>query len=139
MAIVKQYDKRRNVTYCYESVSTWIPELKQPRAKRKLIGRLDPETGAIVPTGRRGRPKKDNSVASTEPKSAEARLTEENSKMREDLLQAKQEIAELSQMVKALKDQNRKLTKSVMKMSGILSQLDKEMTQSLSSISIEEN
>lgn len=53
MAIVKVHNKARNITYVYESVSYWDKELKQPRSHRKLIGRIDPETGEIVPTGRK--------------------------------------------------------------------------------------
>ena len=53
MAIVKVHNKTRNVTYVYESVSYWDKELKQPRSHRKLIGRIDPATGDVVPTGRR--------------------------------------------------------------------------------------
>ena len=53
MAIVKVHNKARNITYVYESVSYWDKELKQPRSHRKLIGRIDPVTGDIVPTGRR--------------------------------------------------------------------------------------
>ena len=45
MAIIKQHDKRSGITYVYESKSYWDPEKKMSRAKRKLIGRLDPETG----------------------------------------------------------------------------------------------
>ena len=52
MAIVKVHNKARNITYVYESISYWDKELKQPRSHRKLIGRIDPETGDIVPTGR---------------------------------------------------------------------------------------
>ncbi len=55
MAIVKVHNKARNVTYVYESVSYWDKELRQPRSHRKLIGRIDPATGDIVPTGKRGR------------------------------------------------------------------------------------
>ncbi len=138
MAIVKQYDKRRKVTYVYDSVSTWIPELGQPRAKRKLIGRLD-ENGNIVPTGRRGRPKKDDSRVTADPKQPEERLAEENSRMREEILRAKQEIEELTQTVKGLKNQNERLTKSILKMSSIVSQINKEMAQSLSLISTNES
>ncbi len=58
MAIIKQYDKRSGITYAYESHSYWDPEKKMTRAKRKLIGRVDPETGDIVPTD--GRNRKDN-------------------------------------------------------------------------------
>lgn len=60
MAIIKQYNSKNDTTYVYESVSYWDKDLKQPRSKRKLIGKIDPVTGEIVPTsGRRGRkPKK---------------------------------------------------------------------------------
>ena len=129
MAIVKQYDKRRNVTYLYESHSTWIPELGQPRAKRKLIGRLDPETGQVVPTARRGQPKKDANAA------AESRLTEENSRMREELIRAKQEIQDLTQTVRKLKSQNERLTKSVLKMSSTVKKLNEEMGEFVSQMS----
>ena len=58
MAIIKQYDKRSGITYAYESHSYWDPEKKMTRAKRKLIGRVNPDTGEIVPTdGRNKKPK----------------------------------------------------------------------------------
>ena len=50
MATVFQADKRSGITYAYESISTWDKEKKQSRSKRTLIGRLDEETGEIVPT-----------------------------------------------------------------------------------------
>jgi len=50
MAIIDSYNKKRGVTYVYESVSYWDKELKQPRSRRRLIGRRDPSTGGIVPT-----------------------------------------------------------------------------------------
>ena len=49
-AIVHQKDKRTGLTYAYESISYWDKEKQQSRAKRKLIGRVDPETGQIVST-----------------------------------------------------------------------------------------
>ena len=55
MAIVRVYNKARNVTYVYESFSYWDKELKQPRSHRKLIGRIDPATGDVVPTGNRSK------------------------------------------------------------------------------------
>ena len=57
MAIIKQYDKRSGITYAYESHSYWDPEKKMTRARRKLIGRVDPETGEIIPTDGRNRKK----------------------------------------------------------------------------------
>jgi len=49
-AIVYQTDKRSGITYAYRSVSYWDNEKKQSRARRTLIGRVDKETGEIVPT-----------------------------------------------------------------------------------------
>ena len=55
MAIVYQKDKRSGITYAYESISHWDKEKKQSRAKRTLIGRLNPATGEIIATDGRGR------------------------------------------------------------------------------------
>lgn len=54
-AIVYQTDKRSGITYAYHSVSHWDKEKQQSRSKRTLIGRVDKETGEIVPTDGRGR------------------------------------------------------------------------------------
>jgi len=58
MAVIYQYDKRSGITYAYESYSYWDKEKKMTRAKRKLIGRLNKETGEIVPTDGRNRVEK---------------------------------------------------------------------------------
>lgn len=50
MGIVYQTDKRSGITYAYENQSFWDPGLKRSRSKRKLIGRVDKDTGEIVPT-----------------------------------------------------------------------------------------
>ena len=55
MGIVYQKDKRSGITYAYESKAWWDKEKKQSRAKRRLIGRVDPGTGEIVPTDGRVR------------------------------------------------------------------------------------
>lgn len=55
VAIIKKYNASNKTTYVYESVSYWDKEKQQPRSKRKLIGKIDPETGEIVPTASRGR------------------------------------------------------------------------------------
>ena len=63
MAIINQHDKRSGITYVYESHSYWDKEKKQVRAKRRLIGRRDMETGEIKPTDGRGRRRKDKKEA----------------------------------------------------------------------------
>lgn len=61
--IVYQKDKRSGITYAYESVSYWDKGKKQSRAKRTLIGRVDNETGMIIPTDGRGRKKLETPAA----------------------------------------------------------------------------
>lgn len=56
-SIVFQKDKRSGITYAYESVSYWDKEKQQSRAKRTLIGRVDEQTGKIIPTDGHGRKK----------------------------------------------------------------------------------
>ena len=53
-SIIKKFNKQTGVTYVYESESYWDKEKKQPRSRRKLIGKIDEKTGEIVQTGGRG-------------------------------------------------------------------------------------
>lgn len=51
MTIVKIKDKRRGVTYVYEQdKGVYDPVKKQTRSHRVLIGKIDPQTGEVVPT-----------------------------------------------------------------------------------------
>lgn len=66
MAIIKQYDKRSGITYVYDSKSYYDKEKKCSRAKRTLIGKLDPETGEIIPTDGRNKGAKSKPISSPE-------------------------------------------------------------------------
>ena len=55
MAIIKHFDKRSGMTYINDSKSYYDKEKKCSRAKRTLIGKLDPETGEIIPTDGRNK------------------------------------------------------------------------------------
>lgn len=87
MSIIKQYHKDTGITYVYESESYWDKEKKQPRSRRKLIGKLDDETGEIIPTGKKGHGRKKCSEPDTADDGALRReihrLAEENQKLRE--------------------------------------------------------
>jgi transposase len=63
-SIVYQKDKRSGLTYAYKSVSYWDKEKQQSRSNRTLIGRLDPQTGEVVPTDGRNRKSKEAETAS---------------------------------------------------------------------------
>lgn len=55
MSIIKQTDKKTGITYAYETTYYWDKEKKQSRATRKCIGKVDRNTGEIVPTRGRGK------------------------------------------------------------------------------------
>jgi len=58
--IVYQQNKKSGVIYAYDNRPYWDQEKKQSRAKRKLLGKVDPLTGNIVPT--RGRKAKEDTA-----------------------------------------------------------------------------
>lgn len=104
MAIIKQYHADTDVTYVYESTSYWDAEKKQSRSKRKLLGKLDPVTGEIIPTGTRGRRKKE--TAQSVPTSSGAASEEAEAKIRELTLALSLKDARIAELEK----ENRKLT-----------------------------
>ena len=52
-SIVYQIDRKTGTKYAFESTSYWDKDKKQPRSKRRYLGKVDPETGDIIPS--RGR------------------------------------------------------------------------------------
>lgn len=98
MSLVKLKDKRNGTTYVYESESYWDKEKKQPRSRRKLIGKLDEETGEIIPTGKSGR------------KKGSSRKQEENDSP-EPITEHIRVIAEKDEQIRLLKAENRALIK----------------------------
>lgn len=95
MAIIYQLDKRSGITYAYESTYTWDKEKKQSRCKRRLIGRVDPETKEIVPTDGRCKKRSPNMAEENSPKSAEEQIQE----LRSEIKELKQELTELKDLV----------------------------------------
>ena len=89
--IVYQTNKKTGITYAYESISYWDKEKQQPRSKRQYIGRVDDETGEIIPK----RDKKPRSQAKESP-----------SKERDDLAS---EIKEKNKLIEELSADNERL------------------------------
>jgi len=52
MGLVYQTNKQTGITYAYENEAYWDKNKQQSRARRKLIGKVDPKTGEIIPTRR---------------------------------------------------------------------------------------
>lgn len=108
MAIIKQYHKDTDTTYVYESISYWDEVKKQSRSKRRLIGKLDPETDEIIPTGKRGRkPKEAPTITSGLPAELPLMYEESLSRIKELTLTIEKknhEIADLQKEIRILKD-----------------------------------
>jgi hypothetical protein len=99
MPIIKHKDKRTGTTYVYESKSYWDKEKKQPRSKRTLIGKINEETGEIVPTDGRG--KKRTTIK--KPVSDVTALCAEK----------KQQLKEKDLLISQLMNENKKLKKEL--------------------------
>jgi hypothetical protein len=99
MAIIKQFDKRSGITYVYDSKSYYDKEKKCSRAKRTLIGKIDPDTGEMIPTDGR------NKGAKSKPKTLSPdidkdkriqELEDENRQLKLQITAIKKELARLS-------------------------------------------
>ena len=119
MAVIKQYHKDTDTTYAYESISYWDAEKQQSRSKRKLLGKVDPETGEIIPTGRKGRKKADSSADETATKGVQ--LSDKYKQLYEDALTR---IKELTIRNKGLQSENRALAGKNLKLSSVIKKLE---------------
>ena len=104
MAQIKQYNKKTGVTYVYDSHSYWDKERKQHRSDRKLIGKIDPETGEIVPT----RKKKETTSPDKKTLSRIKTLEEQLAKNEEELQTLRNKVNTLQ---KNIKDKDRIIDK----------------------------
>jgi len=120
-----------DTTYVYEIESYWDPQKKQARSRRKVIGKLDPVTGEIIPTGKRGRKKKEVTVTNETDGTAESRqlsLLYEDAKRtldRQDqiILSQKEEIRDLKEKLARAESRNRSLQQALKKIRSVMDSL----------------
>lgn len=119
MAIIKQYHRDTNTTYVYESISYWDAEKGQSRSRRKCIGKIDPDTGEIIPTGKRGRKKKEPhpGTAGQEPDRVDPHYEE---LLKENLL-FKSRITELEKKCASITAEKESLQAAMQQISRIIS------------------
>lgn len=131
MALIRQYHKDTDTTYVYESESYWDPELKQSRSRRKVVGKIDPDTGEMVPTGKRGRKKKEptaGGVPDKELKKATALFEEALGKMAEKdkaIASLREELKSAKRRIGSLEDENKALKNALDKIGAICGGLSK--------------
>lgn len=95
MAIIKQHDKRSGLTYVYEATYWKDKESGQSRSKRHLIGRLDEETGEVVPTDGRNRRPKESAKEPADYKAAYYKILKRCESQAALIEQLKKEISDL--------------------------------------------
>lgn len=101
MAIIKQFDKRSGITYVYDSKSYYDKEKKCSRAKRTLIGKIDPDTGEIIPTDGR------NKGAKSKPNTLSPEIDKDKR-----IQELEDENRQLRLQISALKKENRRIKNS---------------------------
>lgn len=104
MAIIKQTNKKTGVTYVYDSHSYWDKERKQHRSDRKLLGKIDPESGEIVPTRKKKEPDSAGGKPSVSVRDFEAKMAKKD----EEIQNLRNKIGEIQ---KELKEKDRILDK----------------------------
>lgn len=98
MAIIKQFDKRSGITYVYDSKSYYDKEKKCSRAKRTLIGKINPVTGEMIPTDGRnkGAKSKPNSISPEIDKDKRIKeLEDENRQLKLQISALKKELVRI--------------------------------------------
>ncbi len=125
MSIVKQYHKDTDTTYVYESTSYWDAEKGQSRSKRKVIGKVDPVTGEIVPTGGKGRKKKKPEVQADNVQ--QKSLAEDIETIRRQQI----EISSLKEQISALEADNRRLKAMIKKAAQMAEKLSDICTEGM--------
>ena len=125
MSIVKQYHKDTDTTYVYESTSYWDAEKGQSRSKRKVIGKVDPVTGEIVPTGGKGRKKKNPEVQADNVQ--QKSLAEDIETIRRQQI----EISSLKELISALETDNRRLKAMIKKAAQMAEKLSDICTEGM--------
>ena len=107
MGIVYQKDKRSGITYVYENHSYWDKERKVPRCKRTLIGRLNEETGEVMPTDGRCKKRSPSYQASEN----DYQMPKTMKGMREEILRLLDENEALKKQVREAEEQLRLIRK----------------------------
>lgn len=126
MPQVRLYNKQTGITYVYEATNYYDPEKKQSRSKRKLIGKLDPVTGEIIPTGKVGRaskPKTGTTYTDAEYTELQAKYVSQQAKLERtlnDLVEKENARAALDQELRATRKDIREYKKLVRRTISVL-------------------
>ncbi len=112
MSITRSYNKHTNTYYAYETSYVWDDKAQKKVQKKQCIGKFDPETDEIIPTGKRGRPLGSTSTTNS-------RKTPEDAKYADFLSDARN----LSKKLKSVEASFEKLSAEVVQLNNDLDNL----------------
>lgn len=120
MAIIQQYHKDTDTTYVYESSSYWVPELGQSRSKRKCIGKIDKETGEIIPCGKRGPKKKARPDQEQIAQEKMLKLQARYDQSQKEVAQLRVTVSETEKRLSDLERQNQRLSATIQRIRSLV-------------------
>ena len=123
MSIVRYTNKKTGAVTLYESTSHYDPVTKQSRPIRKYLGRLDPETGELIPSTKRKKKETTPAQASSTDLELKAALEEKT-----------RECMDMERRIKVLEDEIKKLRAAMSRIS-----IASRSILEISSVSTEEN
>ena len=117
MAIVK-YRNQSGALYAYDQISEWDPVRKQSRSRRKLLGRVDEETGEIIKTTRKRKTKMDDGGSREKAQSDFEALYKDAAARVMELEKSLADISSENLLLQEENMRNRKLLEEIHKMTG---------------------
>lgn len=115
MALIRQYRKATNTTYVYDAECKYDPEKKQTTyVHRRLVGKIDPITNEMIPTGKPGRPRKKSTNVQEDHESKKAEDIDHTIKEYQD------SIAQLRHELDEEKRRNARMAKIIQSMRKLL-------------------
>ena len=128
MSFIKLYDKRVGITYVYETYKVPDPDTGKDITKRRLIGKLDPDTNEIVPTGKRGPKPRERKTAQDAP----VANTQMESKYKHLYEASLKELEATRMLLHEQRQKNQALYETARKASDILRSVQSQVDDSLS-------
>lgn len=126
----KKYNPKTKTTYVYDVVSYWDASTKTPRSHSKLIGKVDPVTGEVVPTGKRGRPRK----ADTAPGLPAPDAADETRELKQALIKAQKEKIELENACRESREEVKRLNERIFRLTASFDGLKKSFEKYASAV-----
>ena len=109
---------QNGVVYVYSSEGYYDEEAQKYKYRRRVLAKIDPVTGAEVPTGPVGRPKKERSEESAKSSSSKSRSRSKSANTTED-------VRDLPEF-KALMAQNQELKQRILTLEERIHQQDND-------------